>query len=69
MHATNLSGREVLPQCFWDLVQEGDHTNNYVEVAAPSSDPAMVEMRERLLSEDGQLTASEREKLQAHFGV
>ncbi len=50
-------------------VQEGEHTNNYVEVAAPSHDPAVVEMRERLLSENGQLTDSEREKLQAHFRV
>ena len=49
--------------------QDGDHTNNYVEVAATSSDPAAVEMRERLLSEEGQLTEKEREGLQAHFSV
>ena len=50
-------------------MQEGEHTNNYVEVAAPSDDPAAEEMRGRLLSEDGQLSESEREKVQAHFGV
>ena len=50
-------------------LQEGDHTNNYVEVAAPSDDPAIVEMRERLLSEDGQLTETERARLQARFCI
>ena len=50
-------------------MQEGEHTNNYVEVVASTSNPAAIEMRDRLLSESGTLTEGERKRLQAHFGV
>lgn len=50
-------------------MQEGDHTNNYVEVVNPVVDPAADKARERLMSEDGTLTAEERQKIEEIFGV
>jgi hypothetical protein len=50
-------------------MQEGDHTNNYVEVVNSVVDPAADEARERLMSEIGTLTAEERQKIEEIFGV
>ena len=50
-------------------MQDGEHTNNYVEVVSSSKDPGAVEARERILSEGGTLTAEERRRLEQHFGV
>ncbi len=50
-------------------MQEGDHTNNYVDVISTETSPAADEARERLMSETGNLTPEEREKLESTFGV
>ena len=52
-----------------NVMQEGEHINNYVEVVASTSTPAASEMRDRLLSESGTLTEGERKRLQEHFRV
>ncbi len=44
-------------------VQDGDTTNNYVEVVASGSDPKILESRARLLAEGGALTPEEGELL------
>ena len=54
--------------CRW-CVQEGEHTNNYVEVEGSSKDPAVAKARERILSEDSILTDEERRRIEQHFGV
>ena len=51
------------------MLQEGDHTNNYVEVEGSSKDPAVMEARARILSEDSMLTDAERRQIEQHFGV
>ncbi len=53
----------------WCRPQDGEHTNNYVQVVSSSNDIASVEARGRILSEAGTLTAEERSKLEHHFGV
>lgn len=50
-------------------VQEGEHTNNYVEVEGSSKDPAVAKARERILSEESTLTGEERRKIEQHFGI
>lgn len=50
-------------------MQEGDHTNNYVDVISTTTSPAADKARERLMSETGSLTPDERQKLETMFGV
>lgn len=51
------------------VMQEGDHTNNYVDVSSTTTSPAADEARERLMSETGSLIPEERQKLETLFGV
>ena len=52
---------------------DGDNINNYIEVMGNMSDPKINAARERLLSEEGQMTDSERhainDKLRQDIGV
>ncbi len=49
--------------------QEGEHTNNYVEVEGSSKDPAAMAARERILADDCVITDEERAQIEAHFAV
>ena len=50
-------------------MQEGEHTNNYVEVDGSSRDPVDVAARERMLADDCCITDEERGRIEAHFGI
>ena len=48
------------------VMQDGDHVNNFVEVAGNASSEA-IEARARIMSEAGNFTAQERQQLEQMF--